>query len=390
MRAITPAGIGLAASLLVSCPARIADPVPVSGDGPLELRASIAVHDEPWALALADVDGDGRLDALVGGKSLTILLGDGRGGWTQASGSPVSDVRAASDFAFADFDEDGRTEIAIAEHNRPRFYVLRANALGAFVNAPGSPYAVDAEPHVHTVATCDFNGDGHADLVLDSWPQSKLVLVAGRGDGSFATPGTLLEVPKLPIGTVRAADVNGDGRADLVTPAHDSDGVSVLLGDGRGFSLAPGAPFRSFGGFSMVLAVDIDRDGDCDVLESHASDPSTRFRQDALSVLLNDGRGRFEHARGSPFLELSGRAGALAAGDTDGDGWLDIAVACEKTGAIALFRGGASGFAHAGTTEAGRRIGGVAMGDLDGDGRAEVLVTDSDADRLIVLAERSR
>jgi hypothetical protein len=383
----------LAAALATLCACHAAEPdelAPPANDGPLVVRSTLTVHPRPWALELADVDGDGDLDVVVGGDGVDVLLGDGAGGLTRAPGSPYSGPTVAEDFAFGDFDEDGRGDVVVAEHDEgPRLFLLRGAEAGGFELALGSPFVVDATPHVHTVAALDFDGDGHLDVVTDSWPENRLVLVAGRGDGTFVTPGRQIPVPPSPINNLRSGDLDGDGVIDIVTPAHDLEAVTVLLGDGRGgFAQAPGSPYRSFGGFSTLAVADLDRDGDPDVAEVHRSDSSTRYKQDALSLLINDGAGRLTHAPGSPFTDLSGRANALGVGDATGDGWPDVVTLSESTRVLSLFVGGEEGWRSLGDSVPGGQPRDVELGDLDGDGRAEVIVTDAAGDRLVILGAR--
>ncbi len=344
------------------------------------------MHADPGALALFDLNGDGKLDLVCGGAGVDILLGDGRGGLARVEGSPFAGPKVAEDFAFGDFDGDSRTDVLVAEHDQPRFFLFRGTAAGSFEPAADSPFIVDAKPHLHTIAACDFDGDGHLDVITDSWPESRLVLVAGRGDGTFATPGRKIEVPRVPIHNLRVADMNGDGIADIVTPAHDTEAVSVRLGDGKGtFRSAPGSPYASFGGFSRVALGDLDRDGDIDVAEVHRSDLSTEYKEDGLSILSNDGTGRLAHAAGSPFRKLPEGSGIVAIGDVDGDGWPDVVTLSDRSRTVAIFHGGRDGFVPAGTSVVGGRPAGLAVGDLDGDGRAEVLFTDREAARVFVL-----
>jgi hypothetical protein len=322
-----------------------ADSSAAAGDAPFVVRASFPVHDEPGPIAASDLDADGHADLVVGGGAVDVLLGDGRGGLARAGGSPLRGPKDTADFAFGDFDEDGRVDLVVAEHDRPRFFLFLGSGERTFRHAPRSPFGVDAKPHVHTIGAADFDGDGHLDVVTDSWPESRLILVPGNGDGTFELPGRKLAVARVPIHNLRLADMNGDGRADLVTPAHEHRAVTVLLSDGSGgFGPAYGSPFPSFGGFSYVAVADLDRDGDADVAELHRSDRFTPFKVDALSILLNDGSGRLRHGAGSPFQPLPERSGALALGEFDGDGWVDVATASEAERAIALFRGGRDGF----------------------------------------------
>ncbi|MFG0316690.1 MAG: FG-GAP repeat domain-containing protein [Planctomycetota bacterium JB042] len=354
--------------------------------GPLVGRSTVALAHRADALALHDVDGDGVLDAVVGGDAVDVLLGDGEGGFRRAPGAPLEGPVAAIDFAFGDLDGDGRTDLVVAEHHEPRFFVWLGGEEGRFRPAPTSPVTVAAVPHLHAIALVDLDGDGALDVVTDSWPESRLVLVRGRGDGTFEAPGTTVPVPDVPIVNLRAGDLDGDGVPEIVTPAHDHRAVTVLAADGAGgLRETPGSPFPSFGGFSRVALADMDRDGDLDVVVVHRSDASTEYTVDALSVLANDGAGRLAHAPGSPHFELSGRAAEVAVGDVDGDGRPDAAVLTERTRVVALFLGGPDGLRLAGTHPAGGRPRDVAVGDLDGDGRAEVLVTDEARGALTVF-----
>ena len=84
------------------------------------------------------------------------------------------------------------------------------------------------------MAAGDFNGDARLDLVTDSWAEDRLVVILGDGKGGFITPGMYVPVGKHPYQRVRVADLNGDGKADIVSPNLEGDNVTILLGDGKG------------------------------------------------------------------------------------------------------------------------------------------------------------
>ncbi len=348
-------------------------------------RTSVLAHAKPGELRALDVDADGDPDIVVGGTSLTLLMNDG--GELRA-GDTYTELVQAMDFAVADFDEDGRNELAIAEHDapEPRFVVLRVGAAGELEPMPGSPFVVDATPHLHTLAAIDLDLDGHVDIVTDSWPQSRLVLVRGLGDGRFELPGTQVDIPEVPMQNLASADMNGDGRADIVTPAHDTESVSVLLGDGAGsLRLVAGAPFASFGGFTTLRLADMDGDGDTDVVATHRSDQSTDYKVDALSVLTNDGAGVLSHAAGSPHTGLPDRSNDVAVADFDGDGRADVVVLGETESEVGLLLGGADGLRPVQRQLLDGRMRGITAADLDGDGRAELLVSEFGSGRVHVL-----
>lgn len=346
------------------------------GPSPLKERTVLEITGAQLLL-VADVNGDGRQDLLTATLAgLQIRLQSEAGRLEEVAGGVLRGPKDPSDLAVGDFNGDGRTDIVVSDHEKPRFWLYLQDTKGGFANAPGSPFTVDATPHLHTLAARDFNHDGHLDVVTDSWPESKLVLVPGNGDGTFRLPGTKLKVPEVPILNLRMADMNGDGYDDIVTPAHDRQAVSVLLGTEKGgFTAAPGSPFRSFGGFSHVAIADLDKDGKPDVAEVHRGDVTTEYKQDAVSMLLNDGTGRLRHAKGSPIL-LSGRANRIAVGDVNGDGWPDVATVSEHTKVVTLCTGSPSGFTHAGNHPLNDRPRDIVAGDLDGDGKTELLVVD--------------
>ena len=114
---------------------------------------------------------------------------------------------------------------------------------------------------------------------------------------------------------VTAADVNGDRFQDLIA-THDEDSlVTLLVGDGRGdFKPASGSPLDLKNRAWQVIAIDLDRDGDRDLVGAG---------QNAVAVLLGDGKGSFKLAKNSPFRTGKG-SWRLAVADLNGDSKLDI------------------------------------------------------------------
>ena len=139
-----------------------------------------------------------------------------------------------------DFNGDGESDIAIANHTNSSVTVLLGNGDGTFTSAP-SP-ATGGYPN--SIAVGDFNGDGNLDLVTTNGDNSLTVLL-GNGDGTFTA------APSLAAGTrpqfAAVGDFNGDGNADLAVANAGDETVSILLGHGDGTFSAAASP--GTGGF---------------------------------------------------------------------------------------------------------------------------------------------
>jgi FG-GAP-like repeat/FG-GAP repeat len=347
----------------------------------------------PGSVEIADVNGDGKPDIIVANEQsndVTILLGDGKGGFTQGKGSPFAAGRAPNDIADSDFNRDGKLDLAFANHEEKYLTVLLSDGQGGFTPATDSPFAVEVKPHTHGVAAGDLNGDGNLDLVTDSWQTDQVEILFGDGKGSFKTPGSFFAVGKHPYQRVRVADVNGDGKTDIITTNLEGDNVTILLGDGRGgFKPSAGLPFPC-GDSPFNFAVgDVNGDRKLDlVIVNSPSSTSDRHGKDGLTVLLGDGAGGFKMMVGSPFT--TGKIPNFAAlGDVNGDGVADIAVSSPDGNSITLFLMGAQGtVTSSSTTAVSGHPKGLAIRDLNGDGKADIVVTNNGDNTVTVMLSK--
>src|SRR5947199_855267 len=185
----------------------------------------------PAGLSITDSNNDGNVDILVaneGSGNLSVYLGDGKGAFSQADRSPFSAGQDPTDIATGDFNGDGNLDVAIANHGVKSVTVLLGNGKGQFSFSPGSPFSVESNPHPHGIAVADFNGDKKLDIAIDSWAENKVLVMFGKGDGVFQTPGVKFDVGKMPYQRLRTADVNEDGHADIVTSNFEASSVSIL------------------------------------------------------------------------------------------------------------------------------------------------------------------
>ena len=232
-----------------------------------------------------------------------VLLGDGAGRFTPASGSAYP---TGSSFAFykpvlrlADINEDGRVDIVSVNGRRNSIEILFGDGRGGF--AVGPRVMLDAGGDFYTSDLADVDSDGHLDVVAASGDGRADRVVLKRGDGGAGVGGSLAlpSTPPRPR-VVALADVNGDARIDVVVAHGEIRRLTVLLNrDGRTFTTAAGSPDTLAAEAFEVQVADVNRDGKADSVAT-VVDSQTRPYMGHVAVLLGSISG-FSAAPGSPF-----------------------------------------------------------------------------------------
>ncbi len=284
----------------------------------------IAVGNAPYAIAVGDFNGDGRQDLAIangginqnGSNNVTILLGNGDGTFNQASGSPIAVGNGADALAVGDFNGDGTLDLAVANYNDATIIILMGNGDGTFTPASGSPLSVGSEPIA--IAVGDFNHDGKLDLVVSDFGSSNVIVLLGNGDGTFTSAPSQPGVGVGPDG-IAVGDFNGDGNLDLAVANSSSNNLTILLGNGSGgFTPASGSPIGMTNP-ARIIAGDFNGDGKLDLAVTNTTN-------NTVTLLLGNGDGTFTPAASSPVSVGSNPFG-IAAGDFNNDGLLDFVTA---------------------------------------------------------------
>jgi len=408
------------------------DDLRVALGGNLDEGRSIPVVDGPHGVALADLDGDQRLDIAVAGsnsRNVAVLLqradgsfpspdrfrantadrpfaigaefaltgdfdGDALPDIITLSGSQTDFLRnlggraiggpdyidvSASTGAAGDLDGDGDLDLAVTNVLR-RVLILDNPGNAVFIE--GGSFAAGADPL--SPALGDLDSDGDLDIVAaDRGSDSVSVL---ENDGSAAFP----DLGRLPVGgateSVAVADLDGDGKVDIACAKGAADEVAVLSNQGSG---SFGAPMGHLVGDDprAVAAGDLDGDGDTDLASAdHGSD--------TVSVLLDDGGGAFGPASA---LKTERAPISIALGDLDGDGNLEIAAGNSGSSSVSVFGSGAT-FAKGIHFFGCEQLSSIALGDLDRNGLLDIVATyavvldddDTSSDYLSVLWNETR
>src|SRR5262245_24136200 len=149
----------------------------------------------PSSAAVADFNHDGKLDvALPNEPGVSLLFGDGRGGFMPAPGSPLPAPDFVEGVVAGDFNGDGAPDLAATFSKLNATHgvtVLLNNGSGGFRTAPGSPFNTGASTFPYSLAVGDFNGDRHNDIVVGLMGIQAVEVVFLKGDGSVLSAATL-------------------------------------------------------------------------------------------------------------------------------------------------------------------------------------------------------
>jgi len=279
--------------------------------------------------------------------------------------------------AVGDFNGDGKPDLAVVNSYSNNVSILLGNGDGTF--QIHVDYPTGAQPG--SVAIGDFNGDGKLDLAVVNSYSNNVSVLLGNGNGTFQ--------PAVSYGTgsgtgpafVAVGDFNHDGKLDLAVANSNSSNVSVLLGNGDGtFQTAVN---YDVGGAPTSIAVgDFNHDGKLDLAVAvPVPGPSTY-----VSVLLGNGDGTFQTAvnYNAPYAP-----DAVAVGDFNGDGNLDLVVG-NRSSNISVFLGNGDGtFRTAVNYSAGYNPSSVAVGDFNNDGTLDLAVANSGSSTTVTVLLQS-
>lgn len=318
-------------------------------------------------LVAGDFNGDGNADLAVSdfgnldtnaGGNIAIFLGKGDGTFT--AGATVNAGATPVAMATADFNGDGKLDLAAANLTSGTLSVMLGNGDGTFQ----SPATYTATAIPESLVAADFNADGKIDIAIVDQGGSVAILL-GNGDGTFKT-GVSYPGGANSASYVSTTDLNGDGKLDLIIADQGDNAVSFLFGNGDGSFQAPveyvtGATPQYFGlvpasNGTLLLAVD-----------------SLAGNVSAIPISSNG-------VAASPQLYPVGiPATGIAAIDMNGDGYPDMVAA--DGGISVLLRNPGAGFSAASkyTLESGSQAVTVAVGDLNGDGKPDVVAASMSA-----------
>lgn len=345
-----------------------------SGGGTFEHAIQISAGPSPSSFAIGDIDGDDRQDLVTTDESthsVSILLGSGHRTFQTRMDFDAGARPTA--VAIGDLDLDGRPDLAVAHtYNLSVVSVLLGRGDGTF----GTRRDFPAGDRSFDVAIADFDSDGAADLAIPDYGvyvSDNILVLLGHGDGTFGTDDVL--TGRNPT-SLAFGDYNADCRIDLAVANAGSHSVTLIFGDGKGSFVSKVDLGLSLNVFA-IAAADVNVDGRQDLIVTAATG--------GVMVLLGDEDGAFRSRTRYPTG--SGTYG-IAVADLDADGWPDL-IAPDNlyTNTVSVLLGNGDGtFRDALHFGAGKNPFSVAIGDLNRDGKLDMAVANYGSDNVSVLA----
>jgi FG-GAP-like repeat len=355
------------------------------GDGtfvgaPVYTQASVATF------GIADFNGDGNRDVLTysansnGPGSLNVLPGDGKGNLGAAIVTSI--MVTPTQMVAADMNGDGKPDAVLAGNSGLSVLLNQGN--GTFANEhdyplPGSPASL---------VTGDFNGDGIMDVAVGigspygGGGPSGVYVLFGQANGTLSAP-VQIDSSVYPAG-MAARDINGDKYTDLViadqavfSPGNGqvNGALHVYLGSASGTFTAAAAPPVTATNFSAAALGDLNGDGIPDlIVAGNVAGSTVGSGKPMMFTLIGNGDGTFQAAQANPLAGMDGvGAGSVVLADFNADGILDVAVGNTLDYTEVLLGLGDGTFANS-MLALGQQPQVLGAADLNGDGLPELLV----------------
>jgi hypothetical protein len=350
-----------------------------NGDGTFTLgnNYSISNYNLNGGL-LTDINGDGKLDILAidsENPALVIeVLGNGDGTFQAPATYATLSGAAPNDINFADFNGDGKLDFEGTVSNQVMVYL----ASGSGFLSPVPLVTSDTVYDTCGESTGDLNGDGKPEIVSVNCGDNTLTVYLNNGDGSFQTGAYYDNAGDtyMYAGTATIADVNGDGKNDVLTASYYAGSITVFLGNGDGTITSPTVGYSTGGNpYTAPLVADFNGDGLADIMV-----PDDWF---SLVYLEGYGDGTFRSGVSyylpQSFSEYAYSYG-VASGDFNGDGIPDIVAGQDGNtnapGVVVYLSNGDGTMQQGVTYGTSASLAYVAVADFNGDGKLDIVASD--------------
>ena len=327
-----------------------------------------------------DIDNDGHMDILsaVGGTSglnkVSWRKNDGNGNFGTEQ-IITTEGSIARGLLVADINGDSIQDVVLASSqnvaNRITWYQNDGN--GTFVTGKDITTTNDYANEVQSIFAVDIDGDNDIDIITASYGDNEIGVFKNNGDGLGFWRYTVLTNTANGVGSVYAADVNGDNIPDVLSASYADDQIAWYQNDGSGNVGTKQVITDLAASARNVVAADLDGDGDMDVLSASGNDNKIAWYE-------NDGSGNFGPQQVISNYPETSNAEILHVVDFDKDGDLDVfGLGTQNTDIVWFENNGTGNFVSRTivSTSNGLSLRDVSTADLNEDGVLDVLVAKS-------------
>ncbi|MDO7875502.1 FG-GAP-like repeat-containing protein [Hymenobacter sp. ASUV-10] len=340
----------------------------------------------PVGVAVADFNADGKPDVATANNAtntVAVLLGSGTGSLGAAATYGTGAGSAPQWVAAADLNGDNYPDLVTANTGTNQVGVLLNNGSGGF--GAVATYGSGAASAPLGLALADVNADGNPDIITANNGSNTIGVLLNAGGGSFGTVVTYATgTGTAPLG-VAMADINGDGRPDVVTANSGNSTASVLLSSGPGTFGAATAYGTGAGSTPNGVALaDLNADGRPDLVTANTG-------SNTIGTLLNSGTGTFGTVTTTSTGAGSAPA-AIALADVNADGRPDAVLALNSSNAVGVLLGSGPGtFGTVTSYSAGPGSAPLALtlADLNGDALADIVSNNNGSNTVGVLLNQN-
>ncbi len=347
---------------------------------PVGFGTKIQFTPQAYATVIADMDGDGKPDVVIADSTqddVSIDLGNGDG-ITQPPQSFSTDISlsessSVSAVAVADLNGDGKLDVVAAESDDNQVGVFLGNGNGTL--QPQVTYDLGSGADPISIEVGDVNRDGKPDLIVANYSSASVGVLIGNGNGTFNAVQTL-SVGSFPVETA-LADLNGDGIPDLIVASQNALSIGVLMGfappHGVVLSTPPFRPEQTFavgGSISDFQVGDVNRDGKPDLIVDSFDSNSPGTAVSDVAFLAGNGQGAFAAPVESPAS--TGLTDATLI-DMNGDGKADM-IGVDQSNKVGMMLGNGDGTFND-EDEFNIAVNKISIADMNRDGKPDAIVS---------------
>ena len=367
-------------------------------------KIDFATGTVPSGIAIGDLDGDGKPDFVVTNNAANTIsvfrntsVGDSISANSFAAGVNFTTGTNPSGIALGDLDGDGKLDIVVSDGISGTISVFRNTSVSGSITAGSFSSKIDFATggSGSGVAIADLDGDGRPDIVVTNRNSSTVSVLRNTSSSGAISFSTNVDFPTgpLPYG-VAVVDLDGDGKLDLVVANTGENALSLFRntstpGSITASSFASRVNIATSGVPIAVVAADLNKDGKPDIISANTGDSTISvFQNNSTSGSITNG----SFAAGIDF-KLSAAPNAIAVGDLNGDGLPDVAVTNGNSNTLSVFLNANNAGGNVTNNSFASRVDyavgtdpyGLAIGDLNGDGRPDLVATNSGGNTVSVL-----